>query len=77
MAVGLLPPPLLQRSFSRKALILSTVCDGSLSARSLLPSDGESLLAISPVGAGATLVCSSGVPAISAAADFGSFFLAG
>ena len=36
-------------------------CDGSLSARSLLPSDGESLPAISLVGAGATLVCGAAV----------------
>ena len=57
VAVGLLPPPLLQRSLSRAVLILSTGVT-TLSLRSLsFPSDGESLPAISSVGAGATLVC--------------------
>ena len=57
VAVKLLPPPLLQRSLSRKALILSTGAT-ALSLRGLsFPSDGESLPAISSVGAGATLVC--------------------
>ena len=46
---------LARRSFSYD------VCDGSLSARSLLLSDGESLPAISPVGAGATLMWGAAV----------------
>ena len=62
VAVGLLPPPLLQRSFSlavrslsRAALILTTGAM-ALSLRGLsFPSDGEPLPAISSVGAAATL----------------------
>ena len=57
VAVGLLPPPLLQRSFSlsRGALILTTGAT-ALSPRGLsFPSDGEPLPAISSVGAATTL----------------------
>ena len=61
VGVGLLPPPLLQRSLSRKVLILSTGAT-ALSPRGLsFLSDGESLPAISSVGAGATLVCGAAV----------------
>ena len=73
--VGLFPPPLLQRLLSRGALILST------SAMALSPcglsfsSDGESLRAISSVGAEATLVCGSGVPTTSAAVTWVLSFL--
>ena len=75
VAVGLLP------SSPAPALILSAVrsfslrCTTALSLRSLsLPSDG-SLLAISPVSAGATVVCGSGVPTTSAAVDLVLSFL--
>ena len=61
VAIGLLPPPLLQHSFSRKALILSTGAT-ALSPHGLsFPSDGKSLPAISSIGTGATLVCGATV----------------
>ena len=69
VVVGLLP------SSSASALILSAVrsfsrrCATILSLRGLsLPSNGF-LLAISSVGAGATVVCASGVPTTSAVTD--------
>ena len=56
------------RSFSRR-------CATALSPRGLSLPSGGSLLAISPVGAGATVVCGSGVPTTSAAADLVLSFL--
>ena len=62
VAVGLLPPPLLQRSLSRGALIFLRTGVMALSPRGLsFPSDGESLLAISSVGTGMMLVCGAAV----------------
>ena len=55
-AIGLLPPPLLQRSFSVSRGAHSHDGAAALSPRSLsFPSDGEPLPAISSVGAATTL----------------------
>ena len=55
-AVGLLPPPLLQRSLSVSRGAHSHDGATALSPRGLsFPSDGEPLLAISSVGAATTL----------------------
>ena len=77
VAVGLLPSSPSRPSFSlRCAHSLDGVRVLSLHGLFLL-SDG-SLLAISPVGAGATVVCGSGVPTTSAVSFFlRAFFLAG
>ena len=61
VAIRLLPPPLLQRSLSHTTLILSTGATALSSHGLSFPSDGESLPAISSVGAGATLVCGAAV----------------
>ena len=82
VAVGLLP------SSSALTLILSAVRSFSLqcahflcgvlilsAVRSFSQRCDGSLPAISPIGAEATVVCSSGVPTTSAAAELGAFFL--